>query len=75
MVEEGQPGSDAWLAAFQRSLRVGANGPFDWYAYRLQFREVNIKGRLDDSCDKEGVACFDRASDLDPLSIRPVSYF
>ncbi|ALG60134.1 hypothetical protein VM77_09220 [Citromicrobium sp. JL31] len=72
MVENGETGSDEWLAAFDRSLRIGGGSAFDALASTMQFREVVIEGRASSECFQPNTFCFDRASDIEPSSIRRV---
>jgi hypothetical protein len=55
-----------------RRLNVGEGSWwFDWRAKSLQFQHVIIRARVSDECrDPTGkIACFDRADDLQPISI------
>ena len=78
IVERGDHESGEWLAAMDRRLGIGPNDSFDAMASMMQFQEVIVRGKVDATCitgrDPDhpnfGFMCFDRASDIEPQSIR-----
>ena len=70
--DNGRP-SDAWYAAMNRRVSIGGNA---WFDFRVQFfamSKVKVRGRIDSYCRTEGVFCFDRANELEPVQFYPFS--
>ena len=78
IVERGDYDSDEWSAAMDRRLSIGPSDSFDAMASIMQFKEVVIRGQVNAKCmtgrDPDnsdfGFMCLDRASDIEPQSIR-----
>ncbi|WP_229956248.1 hypothetical protein [Parasphingorhabdus litoris] len=70
LVADGDHLSDAWAAAMDKRLSIGTDTYFDMVAYHLQFKEVVIRGTVNDHCRNGITFCFDRAGDIDPETIQ-----
>ena len=68
MVAQGTT-SDAWDKAVDRRLSIGSNREFDRTAAPLQFKHVQVRGRLNDVCRGWMTSCTDRVPDIQPRSI------
>lgn len=65
--------NDDWQAAMDRSLSVASIGDFDERAAPYQFQEVKITALVNAECRGWNGGCLDRAPDLVPFSIEPLS--
>ena len=64
-------GTREWDRALDRGLGIGFNRDFDRSAAALQWQFVLIRGRVNDHCRGLFGLCYDRTSDLEPISIQP----
>ncbi len=72
VIEQGDHNTKAWSDAMSRRLSVGSANGFDNIAWFFEFQRVEIRGYVDSRCREPGVGCFDRASELEPVSIKKI---